>query len=262
MKGFLKAFLALITVAIITVMGSIVCFAATPANDSEHGISMSLPDGYVLLNSDTAEDNLDLIESLGYSLSSFKNYLKATGENEPRTLFIGLNPTTKAQIAVKTWSTDFSKRVGDFAFLDDKSLSVSAKELVTTKNSSYKTVSANGMKLIEIRSNAKDSGGEFCSVQYITVCNNNFYSLNFTFSGKIDDGKVGAAWSTLEGFKIKNNLIASNLDFGSILIIVLLFLAIIGAIVFAVVIIISVVKDVKKHRDDPIETSDFIERRK
>jgi hypothetical protein len=262
MKAFLKYCLAVITVALLILAGSVVCLAETEAENSAHSLSLTLPDGYVLLNSETAEDHLSLIESLGYSLSSFKNYLKPAGDGLPSTLFIGLDPTTRAQITVKSWSTDFSKRVGSFAFLDSESLSLAAKELVTTKGASYKTVTANGMKLIEIRSTTKDSGGEFCSVQYITVCNSNFYSLNFAFSGAIDDGKVATAWGVLNSFEIKNKIPVSAFDFGSIMVIILIFLAIIGTLVFAAFIIVSIVKDLKKRRLDPDEDFDFIKRRK
>lgn len=262
MKAFLKYCLAIITVVILLAFGSVVCLAETKAESSEHLLTLTLPDGYILLNSETAKDNQALIESLGYSVSSFKNYLDSTNDGQPNTLFIGLNPSTRAQITAKSWFTDFSQKVGSFAFLDNEALSLTAKELVTVKGASYKIVSANGMKLIEIRSTTKDSGGEFCSVQYITVCNNNFYSLNFTFSGAISDDKVSTAWNTLETFKIKDTLASSAWDFGSVLIMVLIFLAIIGTLIFAVIIVISIVKDIKKRKTDPDESFDFIERRK
>ena len=43
---------------------------------------------------------------------------------------------------------------------------------------------------------------------------------------------------------------------------VLIFLAIIGTLIFAVIIVISIVKDIKKRKTDPDESFDFIERRK
>ena len=127
---------------------------------------------------------------------------------------------------------------------------------------SYKSDSANGMVLLEIRLNGMDSGGKFCSIQYITVCNGNFYSLNFTFAGSVNEQRVELAWNTLSTFRIKSDLNKSAWDAGSIFIIVLLSLAIIGAAVLAVVIVFSIVKDIKKRRADPDENGDFIERRR
>ena len=257
-KPFLSALLIL-TVFLFTATGVL---AENVAADDAHDLSLALPEGYLLLNTETAEDNLEIIESLGYSLSSFKSYLKPTENGEMQTLFLGVEPSTKAQIAVKSWSTDFSKKIGDLSLLNDEALSKTAKELVTVKGASYKTVSANGMKLIEIRLNGKDSGGAFCSVQYITICNNNFYSLNFSFAGNVDTQKVELAWSTLATLKIKSNIGNGDLDFGSILIIILLSLAILAAAVIAVIIIYSIIKDIKKRRTDPNETDDYIARRK
>lgn len=262
MTKILKCFLSAILIFLVSTFFGMVVIAETVAKDSTHALSVTLPENYLLLNSDTAEDNVELIESLGYSVSSFKNYLKPTENGELQNLFLGVEPSSKSQISVKTWSTDFSKKIGNLALLDDTSLAQTTKELVTTKGASYKTVSANGMRLIEVRFNSKDSGGEFCSVQYVTVCNGNFYSLNFTFGGALNNQKTDLAWNTLSSFKIKTDIDGSVWDTGSIFIIVLLSIAIAGAIVLSVIIIISIIKDIQKRRADPVETDDFIERRR
>lgn len=262
MTKILKYFLSvslILAFFLFTVTG---VFAETLAKDDTHSLSLTLPENYLLLNTETAEDNVELIESLGYSLSSFKSYLKSNENGEMQTLFLGVDPSSKAQITVKSWSTDFSKKIGNLALLDDEALSKTAKELVSTNGASYKSVSANQMKLIEVRSNDKDSGGNFCSVQYITICNSNFYSLNFTFTGNIDDQKVNVAWETLATFKIKTDLEKDAWDFGSVLIVVLLSLAILAAVVIAIVIIYTIIRDVKNRKTDPNEAVDFIERRK
>lgn len=262
MTKIFKCFLSAILIFALLSLWVTGVFAETVAEDSANRLSVTLPDNYVLLNTDTAEDNVELIESLGYSLSSFKSYLKPTENGAVQTLFLGVEPSTKAQISAKSWSTDFSKKIGDFSLLEQEALSKTAKELVTAKGASYKSVSANGMVLLEIRLNGKDSGGKFCSIQYITVCNGNFYSLNFTFAGSVNEQRVELAWNTLSTFKIKSDLNKSAWDAGSIFIIVLLSLAIIGAAVLAVVIVFSIVKDIKKRRADPDENGDFIERRR
>lgn len=262
MTKFFKCLLSAILISVMALISVTGVLAETIAEDDSHKLSLTLPQKYVLLNTETAEDNIELIESLGYSLSSFKNYLKPTADGGAQTLFLGLEPNSKAQITVKSWSTDFSKKIADLSLLNDESLTSTAKQLVTAKGASYKTVSANGMKLIEVRLNGKDSGGSFCSVQYITVCNSNFYSLNFTFSGVINDQKVSLAWDTLSTFEIETDINKSTWDIGSVLVVILLGLAIIATAAFAVIIVYTIIRDVKKRRTDPTENSDFIERRK
>ena len=262
MNKIFKCFLSAVLIISLSLFLVIGAFAETVAEDDTHSLSLTLPDGYILLNADTAEDNIELIEALGYSLSSFKSYLKPTASDAVQTLFLGVEPSSKSQIAVKSWSTDFSKKIADLSLLNDKSLSKTAKELVTAKGASYKTVSANGMKLIEVRLNGKDSGGSFCSIQYLTVCNGNFYSLTFTSAGEVNEQKVSHAHDSLSTFEIKTNAVSSAWDVGSVLIVIILSLAIIAAVALAAVIVYSIIRDIKKRRTDPTETDSFIERRK
>lgn len=258
-KYFLSA---VFTVLIMAVSAVFPVSAETLAEDREHNVSITLPDGYVLLNLETSEDNTELIESLGYSVSSFKDYLKASGTNSAKTLFLGYQPQNKSQISVKCWTTDFSKKIGDLSFLEDDSLSKTAKELVKTKGASYKSVQVNGMKLLEIRTDNKDSGGSFGSVQYLTVRNENFYSVNFTFAGQLNDANVNTAWNTLSSFNIESNIKSSVWDVNSVLIMVVLSAAILAGVVLTVVIIYSLIRDIKKNRNDANTSGDYIERRK
>lgn len=252
---------ALIGVVLLSVCFCITASAETAASE-EHGLTLTLPDGYVLLNSDTAEDNKDIIESLGYTVSSFENYLKASGENSATTLFLGIEPQTKAQISVKNWSTDFSKKITDLSLLSGDALTKTAKELVKVEGASYKTVSVNGMALIEIRANGKDSGGDFCSVQYLTVRNGQFYSVTATFEGSIDDAKVDIAWKTVSSLEIENANSETVWDAETILIMILLGAVILAGAVAVVIILYSFIKDIKNRRSDAAESSDYIERRR
>ena len=262
MTKYFKCLLSAFLLVSITLLFVTFASAESQVKVEEHSLTFSLPNNYVLLNADTAKDNEDLIESLGYSVSSFKNYLKPADKNSPQTLFLGVMPNTKSQILVKSWSTEFSKKINDFSYLNDSSLFKTAKELITTNDASFKIVSANGMKFVEIRTNAKDSGGDFCSVQYITVRNGKFYSLNFTFSGSINDQNVQSAWDALITLKIKSSLDKSVWDAGSITILVLLFAVIIIGIIVAGIIVYSIITDIKKRRLDINEDSDYISRRK
>ena len=117
------------------------------------------------------------------------------------------------------------------------------------------------MKLIETRLNTKDSGGNFCSIQYITICNQSFYSLNFTFSGTVDDAKVQTAWDTLRSFEIESNIDSSVWDAGTIILLVFLGIVVVAALVVAVIVIYSIIRDVKKRRANKTESNGYIRRR-
>ena len=262
MTKLLKCLLSALLLVLILVFSVFSVSAATTTNVENHQLSLHIPDGYVILNSETAEDNAELIESLGYTVESFKNYLKPTDANLVETLFLAIDTGSKAQISVKSWSTEFSEKIGDFSYLDEESLLKTSKELITAEKASYKSVSANGMKLVEVRSNAKDSGGTFGSVQYVTVCNGSFYCINFTFAEKLNDQKVQLAWDTLITLKIGTEAEQNAWDFNSILSMIIMVIATIIAVVIAILIIISIIKDIKKRRTDTYEYPDYIERRK
>lgn len=256
-KRLLSALLLIFIIAF-----SSLSVSAAEVKDSENALSITIPDDYVVLKKDNAKEKVDFIESLGYSVDSFKASLLPTKNNPTETLFLAVKQNKESQIALKTWATDFSKKVVDFSGLDDSSLFKTAEELISTEKTNKKIVLANGMKLVEVRSESKDSGGDFCSVQYLTVRSGRFYSLNFTFPGKIDAQKVQSAWDTLVTMHIGNNQEAASWDFDSILTMVILGVGILVSLIVAVLIIISVVKDIKKRRADINESADYILRRK
>lgn len=223
---------------------------------SEHDLSLNLPDEYVLLNNETASDEKELIESYGYTVSSFKSYLKTN-----QIILFATSSATNTQISVKSWTSDFSSDAGDMSYLSSEALASVAKELVTVSGASYKTVSVNSMELIEISSSGNDSGGDFCSVQYVTIRNGAFYSINFAFSGALDDSKVQTAWDIICTLNIKDTLTANAWDISSVIEMFLIWALIILAVVAIVIVMISFIKDIHNRRSDAIQEVEYIERR-
>lgn len=268
MTKFFKCLLsALLSVFIIAFL----CLGVSAAEvkNAQHELSITVPEDYTVLEENTITENVDLIESLGYSVESFKKYLKSE-ENPIETLFLAIKSDKESQISLKTWSTEFSQEINDFSNIGDSSLlEDTADKLVSTKTEtnspkkiSNKIVSANGMKLVEVRSESTDSGGNFCSVQYFTVRSGKFYSLTSTFTGKINNQKVQSAWDTLVTLHIGNQNESGNWNLEKIFITLLLCVGIIVSVILAILIIISIIKDIKKRRADINESSDYITRRK
>lgn len=226
------------------------------ASVAEHELTIDLPEGSVPLTESVASKESELIESFGYTVTSFKNYLKTNQ------IILFVSAPDNVQISVKNWQSDFAKDTEDMSYLSDTALTSVAKQLITVSGATYKTVLVNSMKLIEVRSNAKDSGGDFSSVQYITIRNGQFYSVNIAFSGKLNDAKVQSAWDIICGMKIKDKISKSPWDFSSVFEMVLLCALIIVAIVAIVIIILSFVKDIRSRRADTADEVEYIERRK
>lgn len=228
---------------------------------SNHNLSIAMPEEYVILDEDTAEDNLDVIESMGYTVSSFKTYLKPSSKSEYATIFLAIEEKSNSQISVRTDQTEFSKKIGDFSYLEDEAVEKTAKELVKNEKATYKTATSNGMKFIEIRFTDKDSGGKFSSIQYMTVRNGKIYTLAFNFEGELTDSQVNLAWETLKTLEIEDVITASPWDFETILLMVLLSAAIIVAVIALGFLVFTIVKDFKNKNSEYEDAPEYIRRR-
>ena len=259
-KKFNKIFSTLIISVTVICLLTFTVFAASKAENSQHELTLTLPEEYVLLSSETAEENEELLESLGYSESAFKNYLKQV--NNTHILFLGVNPDNMAQVMVKASSTEFSKKVVDFSLLTAEALQKTAKDLVQVKDASYKMAEVNGIKLIEVRSTDKDSGGEFCSIQYLTVRNGVLYTVGYTFNGAVNDAKVNTAWGSVQTLNIKDTTSSSAFDLGTIMLIFLLSAVIIAGAVVVGLIVYTLVRDFKNKKANPGDETIYIRRKK
>ncbi len=228
---------------------------------SNHNLSLSIPEEYVVLDENTAEDNSDLIESMGYTVSSFNTFLKPNSKSEYATIFLGVEKKSNSQILVRTDQTEFSKKIGDFSYLDDDAVEKTAKELIKIEKATYKTATSNEMKFIEIRFTDKDSGGRFSSIQYMTVRNGRIYTLVFNFEGKLTDSQVDLAWETLKTLEIEDVITKSPWDFETILFMVLLCAAIIVAVIVLGILIFTIIRDFKNKKSDFEDTPEYIRRR-
>ncbi len=226
------------------------------ATVKEHKLSLILPEGAVILNEETAEDHKEWITSFGYTVASFTNYLKMNS-----ILLFATEPESGLQISVKTWDSEFSKSTEDMAYLSDEAMRSVARELVRVKGASYKTVIVNGMQLLEIRSSGKDSGGSFCSVQYVTIRNGSFYSVNHAFAGPLNQEKVQQAWDSIVSLQIKDTVTAPAWDMASIFETILISALILLALFAIGVVLYSFVQDWRHRRSASADEVAYIERR-
>lgn len=223
----------------------------------EHNLKLTLPEGYNRLTTSTSKEMTEKVEAFGYTTSSFKSYLE-----QNKILIFAAEEGSKTQLSLKCWETDFSKDVVDLSVFDSNGLSAVAAGLITAPGSSYKSVTVNGMKMFEVRSTDADSGGEFHSVQYITVRNSKIYCLNMSFMGKEKAENIETAWNTAQTLKISDHSTSVNWGFSSVFEMVLIWVMIIGAVIAICVIVISFIRDYKKYKADQEAGNDTIYRKK
>ncbi|MBQ4153581.1 MAG: hypothetical protein IJE01_00075 [Clostridia bacterium] len=259
MKLRVLKFIVSLTILLTFLWGLVVyAFAVgTEIKLDEHKLSLSLPQGFNRLTTSTSKEMSEQVEAFGYTTASFKTYLE-----QNKILIFATEEKGKTQLSLKCWETDFSKDVVDLSVFDGAAMSTVAAKLITIPGSSYKTVAVNGMKMFEVRKEDKDSGGDFYSVQYITVRNSKIYSLNMSFAGKESTEKVQTAWQTVQTLKIDDNSTSAKWGFSSVFEMVIIWVMIIAAIIATYVIVVSFVKDYKKHKADLESGNDTIHRKK
>ena len=222
----------------------------------EHNLSLTLPNGFTLLDSANASKNEELIEDFGYTVSSFKGYL------EQNSIILFATDKNNTQLSLKCWETDFSKEIIDLKLLGEEALKSVAKQIITLPGASYKSATIGDMRLFEVKKADNDSGGDFYSVQYVTIRNKKIYSLNIAFPGKESEENKTAAFEIAKSLKIADKSTSSPWDVPSVFEMVLIWVIIIVAAVTLVIIVISFVGDYKKRRAEKDAGTEIIFRRK
>ncbi len=255
MKIFLKKLLVVSLISVFLAVFTLPAFAET-LSIKEEGLEITLPQGYVEINGENSDENLEIIENFGYTAQSFENYL--TKEN---ILLFATNPTDKSQINIKCWESEFSKKAEDLSLVSKESLIDIATRLCGT-NTGYNIATVNSMSMIEFSKSDYDSGGDYSTVQYITVRNGKFYSLTVSNPGKLTDQKKSDAWTLVCSLKIDDNTKSGAWSFSGIVCMIFLWALIIAAGIAVVVIIYTFINDIIKSRRGDNSDKDYIQRRK
>ena len=200
--------------------------------------------------------NKEAIENFGYTVSSFKSYLK-----QNNVLIFALDKQNKTQLAVKCFETDFSKEILELSALDDDAVNKVAKKLVTADGSVYKLDTVNGMKMIEARLSQKSEKESYFSVQYITIRNGKIYSFSLSFEGEESEESINTAWNLVKGFFIKDVTTVSSWSAANIFEFSVIWIIIGVAVLAIVLIIISFIKDRRKKSAEAEKGNDVINRR-
>lgn len=258
MKVLLKALtLYAIIITVISLSVFSVLGASKTLEVKEHNLSLTVPESYILLNEGNASKNRELIENFGLTADSFKKHLERNN-----IIIFGLEKENHNQLILKCWETDFSKDINEFSSLNDDSLNLVIEKLVTVKGSSYRALTLNGMRLIEVRFEGEDQMGKFYSVQYVTIRNGKIYSLSNIFTGDKTEDKTTLAFSLAKGLSIKDTTSPSTWTAATVLELAVMWIGIVGAAVAITLIIISFIKDRIKFKEKAENGNDTISRRR
>lgn len=239
--------------------------SAASVTTGDGRISLTLPDKYTAVENtaDSIADHADFISTLGHSTDSFASYLAEAG-----ILLFAATADNTAQVQIKTWSTDFSEKLGNLALFsdDEDSLNKTAESLVTENE---------GESIQDISRIAKPDGTlslrieklvsaerDFSYLQYVTILDGRYYAMvYYNFGGAFTDAQRAEAEELFSSLSIVQKNTVSIGD-ENLLGTVLLWVAIGVLAVFSIILLLSLIRDFRLRRIERARSGERIQRRK
>lgn len=135
------------------------------------------------------KDKEKVSKIIGESQEELKNYCANNG-----IVYLAVNDDNSKQIRISRTKSNFSEKIGNLSFLTNDEI----KDIFMgdIKNSSkYRFAEKNSQKFIVLENIYSDSGGKFVLTQYITVANENLYTLSFYTAEGVDTGYIENVFS-------------------------------------------------------------------
>ncbi len=233
-------------------------FCASAAGVTVGNITLDVPDGYITITQLNASKHADEAKLLGLTAAGLKSYMRERG-----IVLLAVTGNNSRQIQLRTVAGDsesFAVKVGDFSSLQDEAVAGAAEKLVSAfadgETGEYRIVTnSRGIKFIELSFRYE----KVSSVQYITVRNGEMISLVCYDEGGDAGESFGGIYESV--FIPKDKTGFSVNDGAQIITAAIILILIIGIIVGAVLVVISIVRDIRE-RDNDVRKYVRIKRRK
>lgn len=225
----MKRWIAII--CIFTLFSLIFSFAASAETHTvAGGVQITLPEDYTLLTDETLKANEEIITELGHSLSSLRRYME-----ENRILFIAVDTQNQNQVQLGAFETDFSKDIGDLSGLKAEDLETIGSRII---NGSFEIISVNNWVYYKTK---VDGLVGYATVQYVTLKNGMLYTLNYYGSDSTVANEI-ISGLTLPAAKASGS--------STLFISILLWVALVAALIIMVLLLFSLISDLRRSRED------------
>ncbi len=230
----------------IAVFISLFTFCASAQKIEKFNIDFSLPKEFIVLTDANISANIEAIKSLGFTQDSFKNYINANNI----VLFASLTDKS-CQITVNANKTDFTEKTETLEYLEDEYILHLLPKLVGENAGSAEIKVINGSKFIRVEKIGLDNAGQFSSLQYITVKNQQLYTVTFSFSQSIlSSVNIEYAESLMKNFTVssqKSEITIKNVQNFTVYIVLILIIIFLCAV--CIYCIYTIVSDIIKNRN-------------
>ncbi len=254
----MKRIISIILCIIIALAATVFAAAETLAyQNTECGFSIALPNEFIIIDRSTLSKNSEFIEKIGYSVESFSVKLK-----QSNIVMYSATEDNARQIQIKYWQSDFSKGIGNLSTLDDE-------RLATALSTMAKPISNEGNALLssaigKVGNNVYlcytvQVDGKFCYTEYITVVNGYCYSLvYYNSSSEFSADEIAERDSVIAALSISGAENDSIWGGYSLSLRIISAVLLIAAVVFAVYLVSSFVRDIRNKRKSPEVIPDHI----
>ena len=231
-------------IAILLLFFGTLIYHAVSSNNTP---TVKYPEGYTLINEDNAFNNEEFLEQLGFEPSAFVTYLN---KNDIVSFAATIDNSRQFKLVSKT--TKLTSEVVSLEETSRQGLATIGKELL---GDSYEQIEyINSIPYYKIVTEVKAEGGEYVSVQYVTIRGGKYYQLTYYGTGSILSGDEKAEIADV----MKTLKIPSGKSIGerframstvTIVYIVIIAAVIILAVVAIIFLTLSITRDLKiKYR--------------
>lgn len=112
-------------------------------------------------------------------------------------IYLAVNEDNSKQIRISRTKSNFSEKLGNISFLTEEEITDVFKQDIE-ETSNYKIVEKNSQKFIVTENSYSDSGGKYILTRYITIANENIYTLSFYTSENSDTGYIEKVFNGYE----------------------------------------------------------------
>ncbi|MEE1185283.1 MAG: hypothetical protein UHX92_04315 [Acutalibacteraceae bacterium] len=168
---------------------------------------------YVFSN---ASDREKVSKITGEETEDLKEYCSSNG-----IIYLAVNEDNSKQIRISRTKSNFSEKLGNISFLTDGEIEdVFAEDIKAS--SKYKLTEKNSQKFIVFENRYSDSGGKYTLTSFVTVANENLYTLSFYTSENSDTEYMEKVFDGYECDSFLNHNSNSNNGYTLIIVTVLL----------------------------------------
>ena len=238
----LKAFALFL---ILICLFGLTAFAETP---KDVNISLNVGKEYFKITEETVSQNVDIIENLGYTKSSFKELF-----TKGSLVAFLLHSETKTQIQIRVDNTPFSEKLENLSLLEGDNLKNVANEISASAKG---VVTVGDTVFVQSVTNTDDETGKYSVSQYVTVKNGSLYTFSFYSAAPNESFEI----ATLSQMPIKT--LKKKASLSETVSLVLMILFVLGFIVLGGFLIISIISQFKRNEDNDVREFVKIKRRR